>query len=155
MIHDGDTEARSKLLYEDLTEKIIGAAIEVHRALVPGLLESAYEECFCHELSLRGVSFRRQVPLPVEYKGVKLDCGYRLDMVVDDLVIVEVKSVENLIALHSAQLISYLRLTGLPLGLLINFNVGLLKQGVRRLKPTKPSSVSSVSSVLKTTNEGE
>ncbi len=82
MIHHGDTETRSKLLHEDLTEKIIGAAIEVHRALGPGLLESAYEECLCHELHLRGLIFQRQVPLPVEYKGVHLDCGYRFDLII-------------------------------------------------------------------------
>src|ERR1700720_3812396 len=86
MIHHGDTEARSKLLHEELTEKIIGAAIEVHRALGPGLLESAYEECLGREFNLRGIAFQRQVPLPVEYKGVKLDCGYRLDLIVQDAV---------------------------------------------------------------------
>ena len=84
MLNHGDTETRSKLLHENLTEQVIGAAIEVHRALGPGLLESAYEECLCHELHLRGLSFRRQVPLPVEFKGVRLDCGYRIDIVVED-----------------------------------------------------------------------
>jgi GxxExxY protein len=89
MIHHGDTEARSKLLHEELTERVIGAAIEVHRALGPGLLESAYEECLCHEFHLQGISFERQRPLPVEYKGVKLDCGYRLDLIVENKLILE------------------------------------------------------------------
>jgi GxxExxY protein len=129
VIHHGDTETRSKLLYEDLTEKIIGAAIEVHRALGPGLLESAYEECFCHELSLRGVSFRRQVPLPVEYKGVKLDCGYRLDLIVQDSVVLELKCVEHTLPVHEAQLLTYLKLTGKRIGLIINFNVPVLMRG--------------------------
>jgi GxxExxY protein len=95
MIHHGDTEARSKLLHEELTEKIIGAAIEVHRVLGPGLLESAYEECLCREFNLRGLAFERQVQLPVEYKGVKLDCGYRLDLIVQDAVVLELKCVEH------------------------------------------------------------
>jgi GxxExxY protein len=138
-----------------ISRAVIGCAIEVHRFLGPGLLESAYESCLEHELITKGHRVERQRRVPIVYRGLRLDCGYRLDLVVDDVVIVEVKSVEQLRALHSAQLISYLRLAGLPLGILINFNVGLLKQGVRRLKPTKPSSVSSVSSVLKPTNEGE
>jgi GxxExxY protein len=87
MFHHGDTETRSKLLHEELNECVIGAAIEVHRALGPGLLESAYEECLCHEFHLRGLGFQRQVPLPVEYKGVKLDCGYRIDLLVEDAVV--------------------------------------------------------------------
>ena len=129
MIHHGDTEARSKLLHEDLTEKIIGAAIEVHRALGPGLLESANEECLCHELSLRDLSFQRQVPLPVEYKGVKLDCGYRLDLVVQDSVVLELKCVEHTLPVHEAQLLTYLKLTGKRIGLIINFNVAVLVRG--------------------------
>ena len=129
MIHHGDTEARSKLLHEDLTEKVIGAAIEVHRALGPGLLESAYEECLCRELNLRGLAFQRQVPLPVEYKGVKLDCGYRLDLVVQDEVILELKCVEHLLPVHDAQLLTYLKLTGKRVGLIINFNVATLVRG--------------------------
>jgi GxxExxY protein len=135
-----------------ISRAVIGCAIEVHRFLGPGLLESTYESCLQHELIAKGHKVERQRGVPIVYRGLRLDCGYRLDLVVDDAVIVEVKSVENLIALHSAQLISYLRLTGLPLGLLINFNVGLLKQGVRRLRPTKTSSVSSV---CKPTNQGE
>lgn len=134
MIHRGGTEAQSKLLHFDLTEQIIGAAIEVHRVLGPGLLESAYEECLCRELSLRGIAFRRQVELPVEYKGVKLDCGYRIDLVVNDAVIVELKCVEKLLPVHDAQLITYLKLTGIHVGLLFNFYTEVLTRGgvVRR-----------------------
>jgi GxxExxY protein len=129
MIHHGDTEARSKLLHEDLTGNIIGAAIEVHRVLGPGLLESAYEECLCRELNLREIAFQRQVPLPVEYKGVKLDCGYRLDLVVQDAVILELKCVEHLLPIHDAQLLTYLKLTHKRVGLIINFNVAALVKG--------------------------
>ena len=129
MIHHGDTETRSKLLHEGLTETIIGAAIEVHRTLGPGLLESAYEECMCHELSLRGIGSRRQVPLSVEYKGVKLDCGYRLDVLVQDQVVLELKCVEKVLAVHEAQLLTYLKLTGKRVGLILNFNVPTLVRG--------------------------
>jgi GxxExxY protein len=114
------------------TEGIIGAAIEVHRALGPGLLESAYEQCLCHELNLRGMSFRRQLELPVTYKGVKLDCGYRIDLLVSDEVVVEVKSVESLLPVHEAQLLTYLRLMNKNVGLLINFNVPVLARGILR-----------------------
>ena len=100
------------LLEQQITEAIIGAAIEVHRELGPGLLESAYEECFCHELHLRGLNFQRQVELPVAYKGLKLDCGYRLDVVVENVVIVELKSIEQISPIHQAQLLTYLRLPG-------------------------------------------
>jgi GxxExxY protein len=116
----------------EITEKIIGAAIEVHRALGPGLLESAYEECLCHELTLRRVAFERQKPLCVEYKGVKLDCGYRLDLFVEGTVVVEIKAVEVIQPIHEAQLLTYLKLGGWKLGLLINFNVPVLKDGIRR-----------------------
>jgi len=129
VIHHGDTEARSKLLHEELTEKIIGAAIEVHRALGPGLLESAYEEGLCRELGLRGVAFQRQVSLPIEYKGVKLDCGYRLDLIVQDEVILELKCAEHLLPVHDAQLLTYLKLTHKRVGLIINFNVATLVKG--------------------------
>jgi GxxExxY protein len=129
MIHHGDTEARSKLLHEELTEKIIGAAIEVHRALGPGLLESAYEECLCRELDLRRLKFQRQVPLPVEYKGVKLDCGYRLDLMVQEEVILELKCIERVLSVHEAQLLTYLKLTGKHVGMIINFNVATLVRG--------------------------
>jgi GxxExxY protein len=119
---------------EDLiTDKIIGAAIEVHRVLGPGLLESAYEECLCYELSQRGLEFKRQVGLPVAYKGIKLACGYKMDLLVEDLIVVELKTVESLLRLHAAQLLSYLRLSGKPVGLLINFNSSTLKGGLRRI----------------------
>jgi GxxExxY protein len=129
MIHHGDTETRSKLRHEELTEKIIGAAIEVHRALGPGLLESAYEECLCRELHLRELAFQRQVSLPVEYKSVKLDCGYRLDLVVQDAVILELKCVEHVLPVHEAQLLTYLKLTAKHVGIIINFNVATLVRG--------------------------
>lgn len=113
--------------------QIIGAAIEVHRILGPGLLESAYEACLCHELTLRNIPFQRQVPLPVEYKGTKLDIGYRIDILVDQGVIVELKTVECLEPIHEAQLLTYLKLRQVWLGLLINFNVPVLKQGIKRM----------------------
>ena len=117
----------------ELSGKVIGAAIEVHKILGPGLLESAYEECLCHELGLRAIRFERQKELPIEYKGTSLDCGYRLDIVVANRVIIELKACETLEAIHEAQLLTYLKLTGLKLGLLINFNVPVLKEGIRRL----------------------
>ena len=129
---------------KELTEKIIGAAIEVHKALGPGLLESSYEECLSHELKLRSVPFEKQVPLPVEYKGVKLDCGYRLDMLVNKKVVVELKAVGRLERIHEAQLLTYLKLGGWTVGLLINFNVPILKSGIKRivLDYTEPSALS-------------
>ena len=120
------------LIEEQITEVIIGAAIDVHRELGSGLLESAYEECFCHELQLRNLNFQRQVELPVEYKGIKLDCGYKLDVVVENVVVVELKSVERILSIHQAQLLTYLRLSGKKVGLLINFNVAVLKNGIVR-----------------------
>lgn len=116
-----------------LTEKIIGCAIAVHRVLGPGLLESVYEECICFELSLAGLRFERQVPLPVVYKDVKLDCGYRMDIVVEDSVIVEIKAVERLIPVYEAQLLSYLKLANKRVGLLMNFHVPVLKSGLKRI----------------------
>lgn len=115
-----------------ITEGIIGAAIEVHRTLGPGLLESAYANCFAHELTFRGIPHLKEVPLPVTYKGVQLDCGYRLDFLVAGSVVVELKSVEALEGIHEAQLITYLRLTGKKVGLLLNFNVELLRNGIIR-----------------------
>jgi GxxExxY protein len=115
-----------------LTETIIGAAIEVHKALGPGLLESAYENCLCHELGLHQIAFEKQKPLPLSYKGIQLDCGYRLDIVVDNRIVVEVKSVDHLERIHFAQLLTYLRLTDLKVGLLINFNVPVLVDGLKR-----------------------
>ena len=122
------------MLYEkNLTEEIIGGAIEVHRHLGPGLLESVYEECLCHELELRGLSFERQKRLPVEYKGIKLDCGYRIDVAVENKVIVELKCVDTVTAVHEAQLLTYLRLSSLKVGLILNFYVAAMKDGIRRL----------------------
>ena len=118
---------------DTLTEKIIGAAIEVHRVLGPGLLESAYEECLCHELRLSGIAFARQQPLPVVYKGVHLDVGYRLDVVVEGRVIVELKTADRLLPIHDAQLLTYLRLAGIHTGLILNFNVPALRQGIKRM----------------------
>jgi len=117
----------------DLTGQIIGGAIEVHKALGPGLLESVYEECLCHELDLRRILYKRQHAIPVEYKGAKLDCGYRIDLLVEDLVILELKSVDSLEPIHEAQILTYLKLTGLKVGLLVNFNVPVLREGIRRL----------------------
>jgi GxxExxY protein len=116
----------------DLTDAIIGAAMEVHRALGPGLLESTYEMCLCRELTIRGIPFRRQVPIPVEYKGIKLDCGYRADILVDGAILLEIKAIDSLPPIHEAQLLTYLKLGGWKIGLLINFNVELLKHGLRR-----------------------
>lgn len=117
----------------DLSHEIIGAAIEVHRQLGPGLLESAYEECLAHELFLRNISFERQKPMPVVYKDVKLDCGYRLDFLVGGLVVIELKAVDALAPIHDAQVLTYLKLSQCKLGLLINFNVPVLKDGIKRL----------------------
>lgn len=118
--------------FDPLSYRVIGCAIEVHRTLGPGLLESAYQKCLAHELSLRRIPFRSQDSLPVEYKGVKLDCGYRIDLMVDDQLIVELKSVETLLGVHEAQVITYLKLSRVKLGLLLNFNVPVLKDGIRR-----------------------
>lgn len=123
-----------KLREDDLlTRQVIGFAIDVHRELGPGLLESAYEECLCFELKHNGLSFKRQVPLPVVYKSVRLDCGYRIDVVVQDQVILELKTVERLMPLHEAQMLTYLKLSGIRTGLLLNFNSAVLKDGIRRL----------------------
>jgi len=124
-----DTEAQR----DPLTQKVIGSAIEVHRHLGPGLLESAYEECLCWELKQAGLAVRRQVSLPVVYKEVKLDVGYRLDLVVEDRLVIELKTVERLLPIHEAQLLTYLKLSGLKTGLLLNFNAAVLKDGIKRL----------------------
>ena len=126
-------EARKAMMSRELTERIIGAAIEVHRELGPGLLESAYEECLCRELIEREILFERQKELPVLYKGVLIDCAYRLDIVVEGKVILELKSIESLARLHEAQLMTYLKLSGIHIGLLINFNVQLLRNGIKRI----------------------
>jgi GxxExxY protein len=120
------------LSHEETTRAILAAAFEVHTGLGPGLLESAYEECLCYELAQRQVRFERQVPLPVSFKEIKLSCGYRLDFVVDGLVVVELKSIDDFLPIHEAQLITYLRLGEFPVGLLINFNVRRLKDGIMR-----------------------
>ncbi len=118
----------------ELSGRVIGAAIEVHRALGPGLLESAYEQCLCYELKQRGVVYSRQVALPVSYKGVELECGYRLDIVIENSLVVEIKAIDAIAPIHEAQLLTYLRLSGHRLGLLINFNVPVLRDGIKRLK---------------------
>ena len=115
-----------------ITEAVIGAAIEVHKVLGPGLLESTYEECLCRKLALREIPFARQLVLPLEYKGLQLDSGYRLDLLVAGAVVVEVKAVEALLPVHEQQLVTYLRLRGWHLGLLINFHVPVLTDGIRR-----------------------
>ncbi len=116
----------------ELSNRIVGAAIEVHRTLGPGLLESTYEECLCHELSLHQIPFVRQAQMPVVYKEIRLDCGYRVDMIVDKKVILELKSVAEVQPIHKAQLLTYLKLSGLKLGMLLNFNVQLMKDGIIR-----------------------
>jgi GxxExxY protein len=117
----------------DVTGAVIGAAIEVHRTLGPGLLESAYEECLCRELQLRNIPFERQKPLPLTYKGTDIDCGYRLDIIVDQQVVIELKACNSLEPIHEAQLLTYLRLASIKVGLLINFNVPVLRDGIKRL----------------------
>jgi GxxExxY protein len=116
-----------------LSHDVIGAAIEVHKVLGPGLLESAYEECLCHELALRQIPFERQVALPLVYKAVKLDCGYRADLIVAGRLVVEIKAVESLAPIHDAVMLTYLRLSGCRVGLIINFHIPALKDGIRRL----------------------
>ncbi len=128
-IHHRDTETQR----DPLTDSVIGAAIEVHRALGAGLLESAYEECLCHELGCRNLEFARQVALPVRYKAISLDCAYRMDVVVENRLILELKAVDKLLPIHEAQLLTYLRLSGLKTGLLMNFNVPVLKDGLKRM----------------------
>jgi GxxExxY protein len=123
---------RQKLELRDLTEKIIGAAIEVHRNLGPGLLESAYEACLAYELEAAGLTVERQKPVPLAYKDIRLDLGYRLDMVVADQVVLELKAVDEFTDIHEAQILSYLKFSDYEVGLLINFNVRLLKDGIRR-----------------------
>jgi len=120
------------LIEEELTEVIIAAAIEVHREMGPGLLESTYRQCLCRELSLRGVEFQCEVELPIIYKGMNLSAGYRIDILVADRVVIELKSVDRVLPVHEAQLLTYMKLSGKRVGLLINFNVPLLKQGLTR-----------------------
>jgi GxxExxY protein len=119
--------------HDPISNKVIGLAIEIHRILGPGLLESAYEECFALELRQSAIRFQRQFPLAVTYKGLALDCGYRLDFVIEEYLVVELKSVERLLPIHEAQLLTYLKLSGMRIGLLMNFNTRLLKDGIKRL----------------------
>jgi GxxExxY protein len=126
----------TKPLFTDinnLTGVVINAAIEVHKTLGPGLLESIYEECLCHELGLRKIEFERQKELPIDYKGIKVKCNYRVDLLVDNQLILEIKACETLLPIHEAQLLTYLKITGLKVGLLINFNVRVLKEGITRI----------------------
>ena len=132
-------EGREIGRFDDGTHEVIGALIEVHRCLGPGLLESAYEACLCVELARRGIPFDRQRPISVEYKGSHVDCGYRLDLEVGSDIIVELKAVERLLPVHEAQLITYLRLSRLRVGLLVNFNTSVLRNGLRRLTPHPPT----------------
>jgi GxxExxY protein len=126
---------------EQLTGQIIASAIEVHRALGPGLLESAYEECLAKEFELQSIPFKRQVPLPITYKGHQLSCGYRIDMLVSDSVILELKTVTSIEPIHSAQLLTYLKLSRKTLGLIINFHVPVLKQGIKRIVNNHPQNL--------------
>jgi len=119
--------------FSHLSHEIIGAAIEVHKFLGPGLLESAYQKCLAHELSIRGIKFKSEFPIPIEYKNSKLDCGYRIDFMIEGSIIVELKSVDKLMPIHQAQILSYMKLTKIKHGFLINFNVELLKQGLKSL----------------------
>jgi GxxExxY protein len=127
------TQQAGNAPFDDGSDAIIGACIEVHRHLGPGLLESAYELCLCRELRDRGLSFRRQVPVPFSYKGVQIECGYRLDLLVDGQIVVELKAVDRLLPIHEAQVLTYLKLAGLNTALLVNFNVPVLKVGLRRI----------------------
>ena len=117
--------------FSSLSEKILGCAIEVHKALGPGLLESAYQKCLARELYLKGIAFAEEVPLPVAYKGITLDCGYRLDLLVEDKIIIELKAVDKVLGIHVAQLLTYLKLSGCAQGLLLNFNVKMMKNGIK------------------------
>ena len=119
--------------FDKLSNRIIGCALEVHRYLGPGLLESTYEQCLAHELRLGGIPFKLQYSLPVEYKGIKLDCGYRIDLLVDDSIIVELKSVDKILPIHQAQLLTYMKLSSISIGLLLNFNVEYMKNGIKRM----------------------
>jgi len=149
-MHRGDAESAEGTIPENrLSEAVIGAAIEVHQHLGPGLLESSYEACLCRELDLRSIPYERQKELPLDYKGVRVDCGYRLDLVVAGLLIVEIKAVEQLLPIHEAQLLTYLRLTRLRLGLLLNFNATTLKRGVRRVVLGLPDPPSASSAPLR------
>ena len=118
--------------FDELSNRVIGCAIEVHRELGPGLLESTYEQCFAHELKLNGITFQLQYPQPIQYKGIRIDCGYRLDILVENDLVIELKSVEEIKGIHEAQLLTYMKLSGAKTGLLMNFNVTKLKDGIKR-----------------------
>jgi GxxExxY protein len=122
----------SDVEFDELSKRVIGCAIEVHRTLGPGLLESTYEQCLAHEFTLNGMAFKLQWPLPVEYKGIRLDCGYRVDILVEDTLVLELKCVEQIKDIHEAQLLTYMKLAGTGIGLLINFNVRRLRDGIKR-----------------------
>lgn len=136
-----EQEAGKSGRFVDASEQVIGACIEVHRHLGPGLLESAYHECLRYELRLRGLKYVSEIQVPVAYKGISLDCGYRLDFLIEDSIILEIKAVERLLPVHQAQVVTYLKLTGVNTGLLVNFNVALIKQGLRRLTRKKNPSL--------------
>ncbi len=119
--------------FDRLSNRVIGCALEVHRHLGPGLLESTYEQCLAHELKMADIPFKLQCPLPVQYKGIKLDCGYRIDLLVDDRIIIELKSVDRVLPIHQAQLLTYMKLSAIPIGLLLNFNVKYMKSGIKRM----------------------
>ena len=119
--------------FDELSKLVIGCAIEVHRNLGPGLLESTYEQCLAYEFGMADIPFKLQHPLPVEYKNIKLDCGYRIDLFVDNTIILELKSVDKILPIHKAQLLTYMKLSGISIGLLINFNVEYLKNGIKRM----------------------
>ena len=123
----------TKVDFDELSNRVIGCALEVHRVLGPGLLESTYTQCLAHELATADMPFRMEHPIAVDYKGVKLDCGYRIDLFVDDRIIIEVKSVDELLPVHKAQLLTYMKLAGVSIGLLMNFNVRYLKGGIKRM----------------------
>jgi GxxExxY protein len=133
MIFLSSMQSTGKLSINEITEAIIGAAIEVHRILGPGLLESAYQECLARELTLRQIPFEQEKPLPLEYKGAKLECGYRMDFLVAEMVVVEIKAADEILPIHQAQLLTYMKLGGWKVGLLINFHAPLLKKGIKRM----------------------
>jgi GxxExxY protein len=123
---------KNKMEINELTEKVIGCAIEVHKSLGPGLLEAAYEQCLAKELNLKGIKFETQAPLPIKYKGMELECGYRVDFLIEKVLIIELKSLEKILDIHKAQILTYMKLSSIKVGLLINFNVKLLKNGIQR-----------------------
>ena len=132
-MNHGDHREHGELLHAELSEQVIASAIEVHRELGPGLLESAYEACLIHELHARGLQVKRQVPVPIRYKGVELEPGFRIDLLVEDRILVELKAVDALSPIHDAQVLTYLKLAGIRVGLLLNFNSTSLRRGMRRL----------------------